>query len=150
VAKGLIAVSDKRYGDAEKDFRAAIQITLNDPLPRYELGKVQQIRKHFDAAFATFEEIMQAMPKETAAYYYYADTAARSGQRLDQGIERINTYLLRGQVTDNDPVAVDAYLVQGRLAELVAKPDLARIAYQTALKLDPDNAAAGAALRKLD
>lgn len=150
VATGLIAVSDKRYGDAEKDFRAAMQIAPNDPLPRYELGKVQLIRKHFDSAFATFEEIIRVMPKETAAYYYYADTAARSGQRVDRGVESINTYLLRGQMTDNDPVMVDAYAVQGRLAERSSRPDLARIAYQMALKLDPDDAAASAALRKLD
>lgn len=50
VATGLIAVSDKRYGDAERDFRAAIQVAPDDPLPRYELGKVQLARRHFDSA----------------------------------------------------------------------------------------------------
>lgn len=150
VATGLIAVHDKRYADAERDFRAAIQVAPGDPLARYELGKVQQLRKHFDAAFATFEEVMQLLPNETAAYYYYADTAAKAGQRIERGAEKINIYLSRGQVTDNDPTFVDAYRVQGRLAELGSRLDVARSAYQTALKLDPDNAAASAALRKLD
>lgn len=150
VATGLIAVSDKHYGDAERDFRAAIQVAPNDPLARYELGKVQLTRKHFDAAFETFEEVMQKLPKETAAYYYYADTAARSGQRMERGAEKINLYLALGPMTDNDPSAVDAYQVQGRLAEFSSKPDAARSAYQMALKLDPDNTAAAKALRKLD
>ncbi len=150
VATGLIAAQDKRYADAERDFRAAIQATPNDPLARYELGKVQQTQKHFDAAFATFEDIMQQLPRESAAYYYYANTAALARQRIDRGVERINTYLARGQVTDDDPSLVSAYQVQGRLAELNSRPDAARSAYQTALRMDPDNAATSAALRKLD
>lgn len=150
VATGLIAVNDKRYADAERDFRAAIQVSPNDPLARYELGKVQQAQKRFDAAFATFEEVMQLLPKETAAYYYYARTAAMANQRLDRGTERIKIYLARGQVIDDDPSLVAAYRVQGRLAELSSRLDVARSAYQTALRLDPDNAGAAAALKKLD
>ena len=150
VATGFIAVHDKRYANAERDFRAAIQIAPTDPLARYELGKVQQTQKHFDAAFATFEEAMQVLPRETAAYYHFANTAALANQRVDLGTEKIKIYLARGQVIDDDPSLVAAYLVQGRLAELSSKPDAARTAYQTALRMDPDNAAAAAALQKLD
>lgn len=150
VATGLIAVHDKRYADAERDFRAAIQVAPNDPLARYELGKVQQVQKHFDAAFATFETVMQLLPNETAAYYHYANTAALAKQRVDLGAEKIKIYLARGQVIDDDPSLVATYQVQGRLAELGSKPDAARSAYQTALRMDPGNTAAAAALQKLD
>lgn len=150
VATGIIAVNDKRYADAERDFRAAIQVAPNDPLARYELGKAQQAQKHFDAAFATFETVMQLLPNETAAYYHYANTAVLAKQRVDLATEKIKIYLARGQVIDDDPSLVAAYQVQGRLAELGSKLDAARSAYQTALRMDPGNTAASAALQKLD
>lgn len=150
VATGLIAVHDRRYADAERDFRAAIQIAPNDTLPRYELGKVQQAQKHFDAAFATFEEVMQLLPAEPAAYYHYANTAVLAKRHIESGVEKIRAYIARGPGSDNDPSLVEAYQVQGHLAELESKLDLARSAYQTALRMDPDSTATAAALRKLD
>lgn len=150
VATGLIAVHDGRYADAERDFRAAIQTAPGSSLPRYELGKVQQLQKHFDAAFATFEEVMQVLPSEVAAFYHYANTAAMANQRVERGAEKIKAYIAHGPASNDDPSLVEAYRVQGRLAELESRLDLARSAYQTALRMDPDSTATAAALQKLD
>ncbi|PTU31022.1 tetratricopeptide repeat protein [Stenotrophobium rhamnosiphilum] len=150
IANGVIAIHDKRYVDAEREFRAAIQAAPKSAAPRYELGKLQQIQKNFDAAFATFEDVMQLLPRETAAYYHYAHTAALANQRLDSGLEKVKVFLARGPMTDEDPTPVMGYRVLGRLSALSAKKDAARNAYQTALKLDPDNAETAAALKKLD
>ena len=150
IANGVIAIHDKRYADAEREFRAAIQASPKSAAPRYELGKLLQIQKRFDAAFATFEDVMQLMPRETAAYYYYANTASLANQRLDSGLEKVKVFLARGPVTDEDPTPVMGYRVLGRLSELSSRKDAARSAYQTAVQMDPDNAETVAALKKLD
>lgn len=150
IANGLIAIHDKRYADAEREFRAAIRAAPKSAAPRYELGKLQQIQKRYDAAFASFEDVMQLLPRETAAYFHYANTAALANQRLDSGLEKIKVFLARGPVTDEDPTPVMGYRVMGRLAGLSSKNDAARSAYQTALQMDPDNAETAAALKKLD
>lgn len=150
IANGVIANHDKRYADAEREFRAATQMAPNDALARYELGKVLQKQKRYDAAFSIYEEIMRQLPRETAAYYHFADTAAESGQRLDRGLEAAKSYVARGPLIDDDPSLVSAYRVLGRLSELSLRQDAARSAYQTALKMDPDNTETASALQKLD
>ncbi|MES2488347.1 MAG: tetratricopeptide repeat protein [Pseudomonadota bacterium] len=150
IDNGVIAIHDKRYADAEREFRAAIQAAPKRAAPRYELGRLQQMQKQFDAAFASFEDVMQLLPRETAAYYHYANTAALANQRVDSGLEKVKVFLDRGPVTDEDPTPVMGYRILGRLSALSSKNDAARSAYQTALKMDPANAETVAALKKLD
>ena len=150
VAYGVIANHDKRYADAEREFRAATLAAPSDLLPRYELGQAQLAQRHYDAAFGTFEDLMRQFPLETAAYYHFANVAALSGQRLERGTEILKAYLARGPVSDEDPTLVMAYRVLGRLSELTAHRDDARNAYRIALQLDPADAEIAQALQKLD
>jgi tetratricopeptide (TPR) repeat protein len=150
VAYGVIANHDRRYADAEREFRAAMQAAPPDAVARYDLGQAQLAQQHYDAAFATYEDLMRQLPRETAAYYHLANAALQSGQRLERGIEALKTYLARGPVRDEDPSPAQAYRLLGRLSESSLRKDDARSAYRSALQLDPSDAEVAQALRKLD
>jgi tetratricopeptide (TPR) repeat protein len=150
IAYGVIASHDQRYADAEREFRAAMQAAPADPAARYELGQAQLAQQHYDAALATYEEMLRQFPRETAAYYHLANAAWQSGQRLVAGIEALKIYLARGPVRDADPSLAQAYRLLGRLSESSLRRDDARSAYRTALQLDPGDVEVAQALRKLD
>ena len=150
VARSVIAIHDGRYADAERELRAGIQMAPANPWPRYKLGELQQTEKNYDAAFATFEDLIRLFPHESAPYYYFADTAARAKTRLGLGLERIQAYVVRGPQSDDDPPLATAYRLQGRLSQLASKLDAARSAYETALRMNPGDSEAVAALKKLD
>ncbi|TXH05070.1 MAG: tetratricopeptide repeat protein [Nevskiaceae bacterium] len=150
VAHGVIAAHDRHYGEAEREFRAAIEAAPDRPLARYELGRVQLAQGHYDAALATYRALQQALPGETAVYYAMAEVAAQSGQRLEAGLTALNIYLARGPRTDDDPSLALAYRLLGRLSARGDRPEAAREAYRTALRLDPGDGVAAQALRQLD
>ena len=150
VAFAVIATHQRRYADAERELRAAVQAAPDDPLPRYALGQAQVAQQHFDAALSTYSEILKRFPRETAAYYQIAAVAMTSGHQLGRGLDAAKTYVARGPLIDDDPSPLQAYRLLGRLLEKCDEPAKARDAYRTALQLDPTDDAAAQALQKLD
>lgn len=106
-----------------------------------------RVQRYADA-FGVVLELLQREPDYYLAHYTMGRLAAESGQRLDVG----EKHLLRSlELTpaNGDPSHAFVFLRLGQIAEKHENTTSARIAYETALKLDPNFRAAADALAKL-
>lgn len=149
VALADLYLHDKKFDDAIKALENAIREKPNALKARYRLARVHVTAKQYDQAFATYEGILSCDAAERqAAYFFIGETAARSGQRLDQGEAALRTYLEVRPGRDM-PSHASAYVRLGNLHEKQQRPDQAKAAYERALKLDAKNKEAADALRRL-
>ncbi len=103
----------------------------------------------FPAAFKLCDEVLARRPDNYIALYHYGRTAALSGQNLPRGLACLQQCLKQEPPTPASPTHSNVWQRLGNLHEHLKQPAEARAAYETALKLDPGNAQASAALAKL-
>ncbi len=106
-----------------------------------------RVQRYADA-FGVVLELLQREPDYYLGHYTMGRLAAESGERLDAG----EKHLLRSlelPPANGDPGHAFVFLRLGQIAERQENPTSARIAYETALKLDPNFQAAADALAKL-
>ena len=112
------------------------------------LAQLYAGEKRYDEAFGVALDLLQREPELYAAHYAMGRLAAESGLRLDAGEKHLHRCLtLTPDKGDPAPAAVHWRL--GQIAERHENTTSARIAYETALKLDPNFRAAADALAKL-
>ena len=146
---GALFDREKNAAAAEREYQAALDAAPDSALAHYSLGGFYQRQKRWDEAFALFERLMQAKPGEVVAHYQYGRTAALSGQNLERG-ERELKALVDEPPKDFAPASVAAtYFRLGNIYEKQGKTDLARSAYEGAVKLNPKNEEAKKALAAL-
>ncbi|MBI5690054.1 MAG: tetratricopeptide repeat protein [Verrucomicrobia bacterium] len=107
--------------------------------------------KQYDRAFAEFDEVLKASPDDYAALYQVGRLAAMTGQNVDRGVTSLRRCLeLPAPTAPNLPGHAAAQWRLGQLLE--KKKDLAgaRVAFEAAVKLDPNFTPASEALRKLN
>ena len=91
-----------------------------------------------------------AQPRHAAPHYQLGRLAAISGQFLDDGSAGLKRYLDGGLVRgDNDPKDTAAWWRLGQIQAKQGDKATARASFQTALRLDPDNAEAKKSLDAL-
>ena len=140
---------EKNVVEAERAFKAAVEASPDSAVGYYTLGGFYQRQKRWDEAFAIFDRLLQAKPGEFVAHFQYGRTAALSGQNLERG-ERELKALLDEPPKDFPAVSVAAtHLRLGNIYEKQGKTDLARSAYEQAVKLNPNNEEAKKALAAL-
>jgi tetratricopeptide (TPR) repeat protein len=148
LARGDLALADKKFQEADHDFQAAVKLDPGKSEAYFHLGLLHLRTAQFDMAFADFRKMLQVNPEEKRAYFYLGKTAALSGERLDEGVEALKTYL------HSQPFAIMPSLswAHRRLGDIYLKEGLttqARQEYQAALQLDPDDKETLTALRQL-
>jgi tetratricopeptide (TPR) repeat protein len=143
---GLLFEREKKLAAAESAFKAAVDASPDSLAGYYGIGAFYQRHTRWDDAFAVYERLIQLKPAEAVAHYQYGRTAALSGKNLERG-ERELQSLLDEPPKDFSPLSVAAVSLRlGNIYEKQGKTDLARSAYEQALKLNPKNEDARKAL----
>jgi tetratricopeptide (TPR) repeat protein len=137
-------------GSSAKAARQLEEIRKRDPDLATVLSVLSKTNaKDFTAAFKLCDDVLAKRPENYAALYNYGRTASISGQNLERGLECLKKCLAIEPPTPASPTHSNVWQRIGNIEEHLAHPDEARKAYETALKLDPSNAAASTALAKL-
>lgn len=106
--------------------------------------------KKFAEAFAEFDEPLKANPDDYTALYQIGRLAATTGQFANRGVTSLRRCLeLPAPANPNTPGHAAAQWRLGQLFEKKNDSGSARVAYEAAVKLDPDFTAAAEALKKL-
>lgn len=147
-----IYVSDKKYDLAASEYDQLVKFASekDKPILYYNKGFMLQTAEQFDQAFVAFEEAIQSDRTLYRAYYQSARTAIFSKKNVTQGIEYLQFYLQNGkQLSKTDPDLSSAYWRLGMLYEIKGDKTTAKIQYEKALELNPNNENARKALEAL-
>jgi tetratricopeptide (TPR) repeat protein len=126
------------------------EIRKRDPDLATVLGVGSKTRaKDFPAAFRLCDEVLAKNPDNYAALYQYGRTASICGQNLERGLARLQKCLGIEPPTPASPSHSNVWQRIGSIQEQLHHLDDARQAYETALRLDPSNVAASAAIAHL-
>jgi len=148
LAAGWIAEAGKDHAAAEREYRSAIDAYPDSAAAYLALGALHQRTREYDRAFEVYERLLAARPDEAAAYYQIGRTASQAGTRLEHGESALRTYLTKKPGEGDAPLASAHYRL-GMIYERQERLDLARASYDAALRLDPRQADARAALARL-
>ena len=133
--------------------KAAVQleeIRRRDPDRATVLAVVARANaKDFATAFKLCEEVLARQPDNYTALYQYGRTASISGENLERGLARLQQCLTLTPPGPASPTHSNVWQRIGNVQERLERADDARRAYETALKLDPNNRQATDALAKL-
>lgn len=110
---------------------------------RVSVGSTLVALERYDDAHAYYRTWMTAQPGHAAPHYQLGRLAAISGRFLDEGAGGLRRYIDGGLTRgDNDPKDTAAWWRLGQIQAKQGDAAAARTAFQTALRLDPDNAEA--------
>jgi tetratricopeptide (TPR) repeat protein len=112
------------------------------------LGDLYRRTRQYDRAFATFERMARALPDEAAPLYLTGRTSAVSGERLEEGAQALRRYIAAPRRPADPPLA-SAHFRLATIYEKQGRRDLARQAYEAALRLDPEQKEAREALARV-
>jgi len=138
----------KEYDAAEKEYQAVLALDPSDLDVHYQMGIFYQGKEDYGAAFEAFEGALAIDDAYMPALYQIGRTSAFSGEKLERGVECLQAYL-KHEPEPGQPTWANAQWRLGMLYEKMGQADMARKAYEAALKLDPDYKEAREALEKL-
>lgn len=148
LARATFASHKKDDASAERELKAAVSAAPGDVRSRIALGFFYQRREQWNEAFETLEAGLKANPKGSDLLFFIGRTAALSGQRLSRAEECLKSYLAKPQGPES-PSRAAAHLRLGMVYEKKGDKPKAKAQYQQAVRLDPTNKEAKAALAKL-
>lgn len=148
LAQGQIYLSEKNNAAALRSYEDAYAEKPSDALIRLTLGIAYQQAKQWAKAFKHFRAWTVQDITAGAAWYQIGRTSVLSGQNLDEGITALKKYLAMPH-TENEPQNKNAYYRLGQLYAKSGKKPEAKIAFQSALKIDPKYKEAKEELAKL-
>ncbi len=129
-------------------YRQAYEARPEDGRAGLGLAIYLQELKRYDEAFTHLRQVVQRAPALLGAWYQIGRTAVLANANHAEGEAAFRRFLA-GTPGANDPPIAAAYWRLGMLYEQSGRKHEARSAYQEALRLDPKNAEASAALKKL-
>jgi Flp pilus assembly protein TadD/predicted AlkP superfamily phosphohydrolase/phosphomutase len=132
---GVAYLSEGRYADAEREFRAGLVAAPGAPMLRFNLGMALRMQGRVDEASRLFEEVLDVPQTLRMAGHMLAQIRVAEGNLPEA--ER----LLR-QVLTREPDAAEIRNALGRVLELAGDGEGARAEYLHATELDPDTALA--------
>jgi len=134
---------DKAHAQAEEIRK------LDANLGRMAVAGVYVVEKKYDRAYAEFEEALKVNPDDYVALFQYGRLSAICGERLDQGLARLQQCLARTP-PEGQPSHAAAHWRIGNILEKKGDKAGARTAYESSLKVDPKFPQASEALKKLN
>ncbi len=146
---GDFLAGEKKYDAALAAYNESAKLHPR-PMIQVRISLVHQQRKEWDKAFAALDQALALDAKYPFALYQVGRTAALSGQQLDRGENCLRTYLampLREEL--ENPSLASAHFRLGNILEKKGDSAGARAEYETALRIDPKQKEARAALAKL-
>lgn len=148
LATASVAIDQKDYVAAEREYRSAAAAYPESLNVRYALGLLFARGEKYDQAFGVFDSILIVKPDELGALYQIGRTGALSGQRLDRAEDALKL-VLAAPPRDNTPRPAAAHWRLGMVYEKQGKKDLAAEEYRAALAIDPKFVEAKKSLAKL-
>jgi tetratricopeptide (TPR) repeat protein len=148
LAQAQIYLADKNTAAALKSYEAAYAAKPSDASIRLALGIGYQQANRWNDAFKHFRAWAAQDDKAGVAWYQIGRSSALSGQLLDEGIAALKKYLGMPHGA-NEPQNKHAYYRLGQLYAKAGKNTDAKVAFQSALKLDPGYKEVKAELAKL-
>jgi tetratricopeptide (TPR) repeat protein len=104
--------------------------------------------RKYDLALAELDAVLKTAPKDYVSLYQIGHLAAVSGQHLERGLASLRLCLSLAAPQGAAPHSAAQWRL-GNILERKGDPAGARLAYETALKLDPKFTPASDALRNL-
>jgi len=92
---GKKSYDDKKYGDAIKQLKQAIEEYEQYTDAYYYLGGSYLYNNQSEEATKTFEKLEQMKPDYWAYYYYWWGTALQNSNRLDEAKKKFETFLAK-------------------------------------------------------
>ncbi len=132
-------VADQQLAEA----RERIEQNPNDPDAWEALASAQATNEDFDEAIVSAQKAVELAPRDFRRLQTLVSLQIRQGQ-TDEAITVLQAYTSR--VPDNP----DAFVQLGQLAEQAGRTPLARLSYQTFLRLAPDDRTAEEVRERLD
>lgn len=148
LAQAQIYMADKNTAAALKSYEAAYAAKPSDASIRLALGIGYQQANRWNDAFKHFRAWAAQDDKAGVAWYQIGRSSALSGQLLDEGIAALKKYLGMPH-SANEPQNKNAYYRLGQLYAKAGNKAEAKVAFQSALKLDPSYKEVKAELAKL-
>ena len=139
----------------DNDYEQAIQ-KCNEYISQYStnleihhyLGMIYQQKEDFQKALETFETVIAIDSTAVNSLYQIGRTAVFSGKNLERGAECLRIYLQHEPGEDNPPLDA-AHWRLGMIYEKQGEIELAKIEYEEAIELNPQNKDYKKALKKL-
>lgn len=148
LAQAQIYLAEKNNSAALKSYEAAYAAKPTDASIRLALGIAYQQSNQWNNAFRHFRTWTIQDNEAAAAWYQIGRTSVLSGLLLDEGIAALKKYLSMPH-TVNEPQNKNAYYRLGQLYVKTGKKPEAKLAFQNALKLDPNYKEVKSELAKL-
>ena len=148
MAHASVALDQKDFAGAERQFRSAIAAFPDSVGPRIALGQFFVRGEKYDQAFAVFDSILAAHPDDRNALYLVGRTGAISGQRLERAEQALKDYLA-APPRPNTPKPAGAHWRLGMVYEKQGRKELAAEEYRKSLAIDPEFKEAKKSLAKL-
>ncbi len=148
LAEAQIYMADKNTAAALKSYEAAYAAKPSDASIRLAVGIGYQQANRWNDAFKHFRAWAAQDDKAGVAWYQIGRSSALSGQLLDEGIAALKKYLGMPH-SANEPQNKNAYYRLGQLYAKAGNKAEAKVAFQSALKLDPSYKEVKAELAKL-
>lgn len=144
-----VARRQKDHAAAIAEYERLIAQYPDSAAPYSSLASTYGDRKQWDDAFRTIDRFLAAQPREVLAQYAIGRVAAESGQQLERGEQALRRYIAEASPGPGEPSVATAHMRLGAIHERRGHKDVARVEYQTALRLEPTLEAARDALAKL-
>jgi tetratricopeptide (TPR) repeat protein len=135
---GSQSVADQALSDA----KSAVQAAPNDPDALEQLASAYAGVNQLDKAVATQKRAVALQPDDISRVRTLVSLQSQAGDRAG-AIATLQAYTAR------HPKAADAFFDLATLAEDAGRTDLARLSYQTFLRLAPDDSNAAAIKAKI-
>jgi tetratricopeptide (TPR) repeat protein len=145
-AMATVDVDQKKFAEAEQEYKAAIAIDPKRARSYSQLAFVYILEKKDSEAPALFRKAVEADPNYLPGYFGVARSDLLSGQNLDEAELDFKKYLSRWP-EEGDPSLANAHWRLGQVYEKQGKKDLAVAEWQEALKLAPNYKAAQESLK---
>jgi tetratricopeptide (TPR) repeat protein len=137
-------------GDDSKAALHLAEIRKQDPKRGALILIDAEIRlKKFGDAFKFCDELLAKTPDDFFALFQYARVSLASGQNLEPALVGLQKYVALASASPGKANPALAWIRMGNIHEKLGHVNEARSAYEAALRLQPDDSAAAAALAKL-
>jgi tetratricopeptide (TPR) repeat protein len=129
---------EKNFDEAARAYETAAAADPDSPDPYYQLGMMYQGNEAYDEAFAAFEKALTVDPEATNSLYQIGRTGVISGENLDRAVSALEQYLQTAPPA-GQPTLANAHWRLGMCYELKGDLEKARLEFEAALALNPED-----------
>jgi len=146
---GLLESKDKDTVSAEQEYTAAIDAAPDSTFGYGNLAQFYRRHKRYADAIAVYERLLKVRPDWANAHLNIGYNLVLWGEDIDRAEREVKQWFAEPPKSAPLPTVSFAHYVLGMAYERQAKKDSARVAYQTALSINPRNNDAKRALDAL-